>query len=170
MTTTTLTFESLLSVSPQGAWSWATSVAGIAAELRPLLRMTTPPGITNILDLDVHLGRPLFRSWVLLFGVLPIDRSDLTLIHLDLGHRLVEQSPMFSMKLWRHERTIEPCENGCTLTDRLEFQPRVVVGVTSWFIAAVFTHRHEVIRRNLGYPRNARQPALGRNLSSGRRE
>lgn len=151
MTTTTLSFESSLPVSPQAAWSWATSVAGITAELHPLLRMTTPPGITNILDLDMHLGRPLFRSWVLLFGVLPIDRSDLTLIELDVGHRFVELSPMFSMKLWRHERTIEPRENGCTLTDRLEFQPRCAVGVTRWFIATMFTHRHEVIRRNLGY-------------------
>ena len=109
-----------------------------------------PPGITNILDVDIRLGRPLFRSWVLLFGVLPIDRSDLTLIEPEVGHRFVELSPMLTMKLWRHERTIEPRENGCTLTDRVEFQPRLAVGVTRWFITTVFTHRHEVIRRNLG--------------------
>ena len=109
-----------------------------------------PPGISNIFEVDARLGRPLFRSWVLLLGVLPIDRSDLTLIELDVGHRFLEESPMFSMKLWRHERTIEPRENGCTLTDRLEFQPRVAVAVTRWFIATVFTHRHAVIRRKLG--------------------
>jgi|SRR5579862_341822 len=151
----TLTFASTLAVSPQAAWSWATSVAGITAELRPLLRMTTPPGITSILDLDVQLGGPLFRSWVFLFGVLPIDRSDLTLIELDVGHRFMEQSPMLSMKLWRHERTIEPNQMGCTLTDRLDFQPRVAIGATRWFIAKVFTHRHEVIRRNLRNSGNA---------------
>ena len=155
MNTITLTFESPLSVSPQAAWSWATSVAGITAELRPLLRMTTPPAISNILDVDVHLGRPLFRSWILLFGVLPIDRSDLTLIELDVGHRFVELSPMLTMKRWRHERIIESREHGCTLTDRLEFQPRFAAGVVRWFIAKMFTHRHAVIRRNLGSPGNA---------------
>jgi len=97
----------------------------------------------------------LCRSWILLCGILPIDRSDLTLIELEAGHRFVEQSPMFSMRLWRHERTIEARENGCTLTDRLEFQPRVAVGVTRWFIVTVFTHRHAVLRRNLGYSARA---------------
>ena len=150
MENVTLTFESSLSVSRQQAWSWATSVAGITAELRPLLRMTVPQGISNILDVDVRLGRPLFRSWILLFCVLPIDRSALTLIELDDGYRFLEQSPMLSMKLWRHERTIEPRERGCTLTDRLEFQPRFAAGMTKWFITTVFTHRHEVIRQNLG--------------------
>jgi hypothetical protein len=113
------------------------------------MRMTVPKDIANILDLEIHLGRPLFRSWVLLFGVLPIDRSDLTLIELDVGHRFLEQSPMFTMKLWRHERTIEPRETGCTITDRLEFQPRFAAGTVRWFITKVFTNRHEVIRRNL---------------------
>jgi hypothetical protein len=157
MNITTLSFESSLSMSPQVAWLWVTSVAGITAELRPWMRMTVPKGITNILDLDVRLGQPLCRSWILLFGILPIDRSDLTLIDLEVGHRFLEQSPMFSMKLWRHERTIEPHENGCTLTDRLEFQPRFATGVMRWFITKVFTHRHEVIRRNLGSPRPKRE-------------
>ena len=80
MDNTRLTFQSSLSASPQAAWSWATSVAGITAELRPW--MTTATAITNILDVEVRLGQPLFRSWILLFGVLPIDRSDLTLIEL----------------------------------------------------------------------------------------
>lgn len=116
--------------------------------------MTVPKGVTNILDVDLRLGRPLFHSWILLFGVLPIDRSALTLVELDIGRRFQEQSPMFSMTLWRHERTIEPRRSGCTLTDCLEFQPRFAAGVIRWFIVKVFTHRHEVIRRNLGCTEN----------------
>jgi ligand-binding SRPBCC domain-containing protein len=145
-----LTFTSPLRVPPQQAWSWATSIAGISAELRPWMKMTVPKGVANIVDLDVRLGQPLCRSWILLFGVLPIDRSALTLIELDNGRRFLEQSPMVSMRLWRHERTIESQGSGCVLTDRLEFQPRVAAGVVRWFIATLFAHRHAVIRRNLG--------------------
>ncbi len=78
------------------------------------------------------------------------DRADLTLIELDEGRRFLEQSPMFSMRLWRHERTIEPSGNGRAITDRLEVQPRFAAGVVRWFISKVFTNRHKVMRQNLG--------------------
>ena len=146
----TLTFESELQASPERAWSWATSVAGILAELRPLARMTAPRGLTSILDLDVELGKPLMRSWFLLFGFLPLDRSDLTLIELNEGRGFVEQSPMLSMRVWRHERSIDPVAGGSKITDRLTFEPRVGAPLVKWFIAAVFRHRHHVIRRELG--------------------
>ena len=145
-----LVFESELKASPEEAWSWVTSMAGILAELRPIARMTAPRGITTILDVDVKLGVPLTRSWFLLFGFLPIDRSDLTLIELDEGHRFVEQSPMLSMRLWRHERTIDPVAGGCKISDRLTFEPRFSAQLAKWFITALFRHRHRVLRRALG--------------------
>jgi hypothetical protein len=37
-----------------------------------------------------------------------VDRSDLTFLELEPGRRFLEQSPMLSMKLWRHERIVEP--------------------------------------------------------------
>ena len=146
----TLMFESDLRASPQEVWSWAASVSGILAELRPFARMTTPPALTSILDVDVELGKPLARSWFLLFGFLPVDRIDLTLIELSAGRGFVEQSPMLSMRLWRHERTIDPLSGGSKLTDRLTFQPRVGAPLIKWFISALFRHRHRVLRRNLG--------------------
>jgi ligand-binding SRPBCC domain-containing protein len=146
----TLSFESELKASPDEAWSWVTSMAGILAELRPIARMTAPRGITTILDVDVKLGMPLTRSWFLLFGFLPLDRSDLTLIELDDRHGFVEQSPMLSMRLWRHERTIDPVAGGCKISDRLTFEPRFSARLVKWFIAALFRHRHRVLRRELG--------------------
>jgi len=145
-----LSFESVLEASPEKAWSWATSMAGIRAELSPIARMTAPRGITSILDLDVKLGTPLIRSWFLLFGFLPVDRSYLTLIELNDGHRFVEQSPMLSMRLWRHERTIDAVAGGSKISDRLTFEPRCSAQVVKWFIAALFRHRHRVLRRELG--------------------
>ena len=145
-----LSFESELEASPDQAWSWVTSMAGILAELRPVARMTAPRGITSILDVDVKLGAPLTRSWFLLFGFLPLDRSDLTLVELDEGRGFVEQSPMLSMRLWRHERTIDPVAGGCKISDRLTFEPRFLPQLGKWFIAALFRHRHRVLRRELG--------------------
>lgn len=145
-----LVFESKLTVPPESAWAWATSLSGISSELWPLLRMTAPKQFGNLLDVDVRLGQPLFRSWVFLFGIVPIDRSDLTLFELEPGRRFLEQSPMLSMNLWRHERIIAPLPDGSVVTDRLEFEPRFAVRLTTWFIKAIFTHRHSVLRRTLG--------------------
>jgi ligand-binding SRPBCC domain-containing protein len=142
-----LTFRSELRAPQDRVWAWITSVEGISRELWPLLRMTAPRNVRNIQDIPIEPGRPLFRSWVLLFGLLPIDRSDLTLLRLEQGRKFVEQSPMLSMRLWRHERTLEPSGERTTLTDKLTFEPRLATTLTRWFIATVFAHRHAVLRR-----------------------
>jgi ligand-binding SRPBCC domain-containing protein len=147
---TVLTFCSELRASPERVWNWITSVDGISRELWPILRMTIPAHLRTLEDAHIEPGRRLFRSWVLLFGVLPIDRSDLTLLRLDHGKGFFEESPMLSMRLWRHERWIEASGDGSVLTDRLAFAPRFAAGVTRWFIRTVFTHRHAVLRRELG--------------------
>src|SRR5438067_106868 len=101
-----LTFRSELSAPRDRVWAWVTSMEGISRELWPILRMTAPRGVKSIGDVPIEPGNPLFRSWILLFGIIPIDRSDLTLLSLDVGKRFVEQSPMLSMSLWRHVRTL----------------------------------------------------------------
>jgi ligand-binding SRPBCC domain-containing protein len=150
-----LTFTSELGSPPDRVWRWITSLEGISRELAPLMRMTTPPGVTAITDLQVRLGTPLFRSWILLFGVLPIDRSDLTLLELEPGQGFLEQSPMLSMRMWRHERRLAPRGDGTLLTDRLTFQPRFAAFAIRWLIRTVFTHRHRVLRKHLGSPSHA---------------
>src|SRR5262249_32156412 len=120
--------------------------------MRPFFRMTVPPGVRNITDVTVRPGEALFRSRILLFGVLPIDHSDLTLLELRPGEGFVEESPMGSMRLWRHERWLEPLAGataGVILTDRLTFEPRWARSLVAWFIATAFRHRHAVLRRAL---------------------
>ena len=146
----TLSFESEVRASPEESWTWVTSVAGIRAEMRPLARMTMPRGIESILDVDFELGTPLFRSWLLLFGILPIERSDLTLIELTEGRGLVEESPMLMMRLWRHERRIDPVDGGSRITDVLTFEPRVGGRLVERCVETFFRHRHRVLRRALG--------------------
>jgi ligand-binding SRPBCC domain-containing protein len=145
-----LRFRSELSASPERVWQWMTSAAGISRELWPILKMTMPRGLASIADLPVRPGERLFRSWFLLFGFLPIDRSDLTLTELDPGKGFVEESPMLSMKLWRHRRTLEPTAGGTALTDHLTFEPRLARGPTAAFVRALFIHRHAVLQRELG--------------------
>jgi ligand-binding SRPBCC domain-containing protein len=145
-----LTFTSDLTASPERVWQWMTSASGILREMAPLMRMTVPASFTDLANTTVPLGQRLFRSWVLLFGVLPIDRSDLTLISLDVGKGFVEESPMLSMKLWRHERTIHVVDGRTRLTDRLTFEPRFASPAIEWFIRKIFEHRHGVLRKELG--------------------
>ena len=145
-----LTFTSDLASSPDQVWHWITSMDGISQGAPSILRMTSPQGVADITDVKVQPGQPLFRSWVLLFGILPIDRSDLTLLSLEPGKGFLEQSPMLSMKLWRHERFLEATGSGTLLTDRLTFQPRLATFVTRWFINTVFNHRHRVLQQHFG--------------------
>jgi len=148
-----LEFKSVLAAAPERVWQCATSMDGIRRETMPLFSMTAPAGIADLVGSDasrVVLGKPLFRSWILLFGVLPVDYLDLTLIELDQGRGFVEQSPMASMKLWRHERRIVPQGQGCLLTDTLTFQPRYASGLLTWLVRRVFTHRHAMLKRYLG--------------------
>ena len=145
-----LEFSSRLAASTHEVWKWITSWKNISTEMWPYFRMTTPRGVTVIDDVTITLGTPLFRSRVYLFGFIRIDYSDVTLIEFSKGNGFVEQSPMGSMSLWRHERKIEGTTNGCILTDILTFQPRRAERLVAWFIGRVFAHRHAVLRSRLG--------------------
>lgn len=111
--------------------------------------MSVPRGISTLASLEITPEQPLFRSYIFLFGIIPFDYSDLTLITLEDGLGFVEQSPMGSMTLWRHERWIRPAGSGCIITDRLTFEPRFARTVTQWFVHRLFSHRHAVLRRHL---------------------
>lgn len=150
MTTIQLSFHSDLNASSEELWNWITSIEGIGQELRPLLKMTAPTGIRRLQDIEAAPGEPLFHSWLLLFGFLPIDRSELTLQQLEPGCGFLEQSPMLSMRLWRHQRTLTPHNGRIRLTDTLTFEPRLPAFVAKWFVRTLFEHRHAVLRRTFG--------------------
>jgi len=85
-------FESTLRAPSERVWEWITSVEGISAEMRPFFRMTTPKQMKSLADIRVQPGARMFRSYVFLFGFLPIDYSDMTLVELTPGVGFVEQS------------------------------------------------------------------------------
>lgn len=148
-----LRFESELNAPRERVWAWITSAAGVSAEMRPLLRMTWPKGVRSLDELDIRPGERMFRSRVFLFGVLPFDYSDMTLLEFSPGHGFLEQSPMGSMKVWRHERRIRPSAVDparTVLTDELTFEPKRARRLVSWFIRLFFMHRHDVLRASFG--------------------
>lgn len=151
-----LTFRSALAAPAPRIWDWIVSVDGISREMWPWFRMTAPRGVRSLADIDLEPGKPLFRSHIFLFGVLPFGHSDMTLVEIDEGRGFVERSPMSAMTVWRHERRIDPLPADpaiSLLTDRLSFAPRPDLApsraITRWFIRRTFTHRHEVLRAHL---------------------
>jgi hypothetical protein len=143
------TVVSPLNASPEAVWRHATSPAGVNLEFRPLLRMTFPTHLGDDLAAVWQPGKRLFRSWILLFGIVPVEYDDLTFLELEPGRRFLERSSMLSQRVWQHERIVEPAPNGCRLTDRVGFAPRVAwLGALHGLVfRAVFGLRHRNLRR-----------------------
>jgi hypothetical protein len=125
---------------------------GINDEMRPWLRMTMPAGVESIDVESVVPSERIGRSWVLLFGLIPFDYDDLTLVRIEPGRGFLERSTMLSQRSWEHERTIEPAAGGCRIVDRVRWEPRLGLPgrplrpVIGWF----FRHRHARLRRHFG--------------------
>jgi hypothetical protein len=142
---------STLRAEPAAVWARAMSAEGINAELGPLLRMTTPRGLES-LDLHGLEPGPLGRSWLLLFGFLPVDYDEIGLERIEPGRGFLERSTMLSQRLWEHERTIEPAGEGTLIVDRLAWEPRLPLPgrLLRPAVAALFRHRHRQLQRHFG--------------------
>jgi ligand-binding SRPBCC domain-containing protein len=148
-----ITLASRLDARPDRVWDRIVTPEGINSEMRPYLRMTLPRGIDSLDPDRIVLGEPIGRSWILLFGLIPFECDDITLVRLEEGRGFLERSQMLSQRVWEHERTLEPAaEGGCLVTDRVRWVPRLglpgraLVPAVRWF----FRHRHRRLRRQFG--------------------
>lgn len=148
-----ISVASRLEAQPERVWERIITPAGINDEMRPYLRMTLPRGVESLDLSSIELGRRIGRSWILLFGLIPFDYDDLTLVRLEEGRGFLERSQMLSQRVWEHERTLEPAgEGSCLITDRVAWEPRLGLPaaplrpVIRWF----FRHRHRRLRRRFG--------------------
>jgi hypothetical protein len=148
--TRTFTVSSELPVPPDAVWARVATLDGVNHELGPWFRMTSPRGATLTPE-AVPLGERYFRSWILLFGVLPVDYDDLTILSIEPGRGFHERSSMLSQRLWEHLRTLEALDGGVRTrgTDQITFAPRLAVasGAQGALFAAVFRHRHRRLAR-----------------------
>jgi ligand-binding SRPBCC domain-containing protein len=146
------TFATPLTVPAARVWDHASTFAGVNRELWPLVRMTYPPRLARLTPQTVPLGRRVFRSWILLFGLIPVDFDDITLQELEPGRGFYEVSRMLGLREWRHRRTIEPTPDGCTVRDDIEFQPLwgPAGPLLAWIYQRTFELRHRRLRRLFG--------------------
>jgi hypothetical protein len=113
--------------------------------------MTFPDAMENI-TLNWKPRERLFRSWILLAGILPVEYDDLAFEEVEPGYRFLERSSMFTQRIWEHERVIEPCPQGCRVTDRVYFEPRLpgIGAILTIIYKAVFRWRHRNLRSLFG--------------------
>jgi len=143
-----ITVSSELGAGTEAVWARAVDPAGINHELGPLMRMTVPRGAENFGLDDLEPGH-IGRSWVFLFGLVPFDYDDLNIVRVDPGRGFLERSKMLSMRLWEHERTLEPLgDDRCLVTDRLAWESRLPLPGALFrpLIRFVFHHRHKRLR------------------------
>lgn len=143
---------SRFAASVDQVWTHATTFEGINDEFRPLLRMTAPPDVRREGLAGVRTGERICRSWILLFGLLPVDYDDITLESLGPGAEFRERSTMLTQRLWHHDRTVTETIDGCEVTDRVAWEPRLPIP-GSWLrplYRALFHYRHRRLAKRFG--------------------
>ena len=138
-----------LAAGPEEVWQRVVTPEGINDELMPLMRMTMPRHLRGATIDQLPLGQRIGRCRMLLFGLIPVDYDDLALTEVEPGRRFFEQSTMLTQSRWTHERTIEPHDGGCRLTDRLSWQGRTgfFEAVYGLAVPILFRHRHSRLRK-----------------------
>ncbi|MBI9075816.1 MAG: hypothetical protein JEZ02_10425 [Desulfatibacillum sp.] len=106
-------------------WQHSTDLALVNREFFPLLKMTYPENASELTPNTVTLGKRVFRSWILLFGIFPVEYDDIVLAEVNPGHGFCEKSSMLAQNLWQHQRTITDTPTGSRVTDEITFIPRI---------------------------------------------
>ena len=144
--------SSTVAAPPEAVWARVASFEGVNDELMPLVRMTCPAAFRRIDPAVVPVGRPWFRSWLLLFGVLPFDWDHLRIVAIEPGRGFHEDSTMLSQRRWVHRRILEPVAGGTRVTDRIAFEPRLpfLGALLRPVFQTVFRHRHRRLAARFG--------------------
>lgn len=135
-------------VAPASAvWRWVVTPRGINDEMAPWLTMSIPRGAEGITIDNLEIGRPIGRAWLRLFGLIPCEYDNLSIVYVEQGRRFREHSTMATMSQWIHDRTVEPGPGQSTrVTDVITFSPRRGLRLTGpvlrHVLIAFFRHRH----------------------------
>jgi hypothetical protein len=124
MTRHTFTISSDLQVSVKDFLPTLT-LRGVNAELFPLVKMTAPETWSSRSILEWPVQQPLFKSWILLLGILPIDRHSFYFDSIAPTEGFKERSSSTSNTVWCHARRITAIASGCRVTDTVEYQNRL---------------------------------------------
>ena len=128
------------------------NMAGVNAELSPLVRMTAPESFSARSILDWPQQKPLFRSWILLCGFVPVDRHTFFFEVIDPNEGFSERSTSLTNEYWCHKRSVVSTDSGCRVTDTIAFKSRMPL-IDLLFkpvYQGVFWCRHRHLRRRYG--------------------
>ena len=102
------------------------------------------------------LGLPqrqqLFKSWILLFGIIPIDRHSFYLDTIYPEEGFSESSSSAINASWCHVRKITPQSTGCCVIDTVSYKSRLpfVDVILKPAYKLVFWRRHQNLRLKYG--------------------
>ena len=143
--------KSDLAIEPSEFWSTA-SLKSVNWELAPIARMTAPNEWAERGIESWEVGVDLFKSWILLCGLLPVDRHSFRFREIVRGAGFRECSSSWMNREWNHDRTIVAREPGCTLIDQVTFVSRIPIlaPLLLPLYRLVFRHRHRRLKKRYG--------------------
>lgn len=133
-------------------WARVVSSEGINDEMRPWMTMRMPRSARGLTIETMPIGKVLGRAWIMLFGLVPVDRDRLAIVDIEPGRFFHEKSTKLSMRHWEHRRTLSPINEGNTrVSDQTVFVPRLglMTPVLSRVLGALFGHRHRRLQRHV---------------------
>lgn len=142
-----LVVKSKLAIGPEKFWG-EQSIATVNFELGPWIQMSAPAAWRSLKLKDWNGNGQLFKSWVLLLGILPLDRHAFGKLDLSQKMRFIEHSSSWINRIWQHERAVKAVAGGCEITDKISFAPRLPLlsPVLKAIYILVFRHRHSKLR------------------------
>lgn len=146
-----VTVSSAVAAPRATVWARIATFGGVNDELRPILTMSAPPGVPALTP-DLATGQPLFRSWLRLFGILPVDYDHIGFGAIEPGECFAERSTMGSLAIWHHDRRLADVPGGTTVVDHLAFVPRLpgTGPLARVIVRALFHHRHRRLAKHFG--------------------
>ena len=128
------------------------TMAGVNSELSPLVKMTAPRSWANRSILEWPEQQHLFDSWILFLGMLPIDRHSFYFDSINPHEGFIEASSSTTNSRWCHQRRISPAQEGCRVSDIVEYQSRLpLLGyLLKPIYRLVFWCRHRNLRSKYG--------------------
>lgn len=147
----TFTYASKLRVPPEKILATLT-MQGVNAELKPLVKMTAPAGFCERSILHWPQKQALFNSWILLFGIVPIDRHSFYFDAVNPADGFAERSTSITNSFWCHERKIQSRPDGCCVVDTVTYKSRVpfLDVLLKPMYQIVFWRRHQNLRSLFG--------------------
>ena len=145
-----LTVELTVGTDRSAVWAAVSTIGGLNRELAPFVRVTDPTDGAPFDTEPWRGGTPV--TWLLLFGVVPVDRHRIGLVALPDGRGFRESSSTWLYRVWRHERTLLDDPGGCIVRDSMEIEPRLrlLEPIVRSSVRRMFRHRHRRLRHRFG--------------------